>query len=56
MPDLLAELGFRGDALFETRIHAIVEDEMPKVAGQVEDFGRGGMWYAFGSERPAVAS
>ena len=22
----------------------------------VEDFGRGGMWYAFGSERPGVAS
>ena len=43
--------GFRGDRLFETQIHAIVEDEMPKVAGEVEDFGRGGMWYAFGSER-----
>jgi hypothetical protein len=29
---------------------------MPKVAEEVEDFGRGGMWYAFGSERPGVAS
>jgi SAM-dependent methyltransferase len=56
MPTLLAELGFRGDDLFETTIHAIVEDEMPKVAGEVEDFGRGGMWYAFGSERNAVAT
>ena len=25
--------------------------DAPKVAGEVEDFGRGGMWYAFGSER-----
>ena len=48
---LLRELGFEGDTVFETTIHAIVEDEMPKVAGEVEDFGRGGMWYAFGSER-----
>ncbi len=51
MPQLLDELGFGGDRVFETQIDAIVEDEMPKVAGQVEDFGRGGMWYAFGSER-----
>jgi SAM-dependent methyltransferase len=55
MPTLLGELGFRGDQPFETEIHAIVEDEMPKVAGEVEDFGRGGMWYAFGSERPPVS-
>ena len=47
----MRELGFVGDTVFETTIHAIVEDEMPKVAGEVEDFGRGGMWYAFGSER-----
>lgn len=51
LPALLRELGFVGDKVFETTIHAIVEDEMPKVAGEVEDFGRGGMWYAFGSER-----
>jgi hypothetical protein len=37
--------------VFETEIHAIVEDEMPKVAGEVEDYGRGGMWYAVGAER-----
>jgi len=51
MPTLLGELGFRGDRVFETQINAIVEHEMPKVAGEVEDFGRGGIWYAFGSER-----
>lgn len=46
-----ARTGSRGDRVFETRIDAIVDDEMPKVAGEVEDFGRGGMWYAFGSDR-----
>lgn len=51
MPTLLAELGFHDDRLFETQINAVVEDEMPKVAGEVEDLGRGGLWYAFGSER-----
>jgi hypothetical protein len=56
MRALMAELGFARDACFETSIHAIVEDEMPKVDQAVEDFGRGGMWYAFGSERPAAAA
>lgn len=51
MPTVLSELGFAGDRVFETQINAVVEAEMPKVTGQVEDFGRGGMWYAFGSER-----
>ncbi|MCP5467175.1 MAG: class I SAM-dependent methyltransferase [Sinobacteraceae bacterium] len=51
LPTVLAECGFDADRIFETRIHAIVDDAMPKVAGEVEDFGRGGMWYAFGSER-----
>ena len=51
LPTLLAEAGQAGDRVFETTIHAIVEDEMPKVAGEVEDFGRGGMWYAVGAER-----
>lgn len=51
LPALLAEPGCGDDRIFETQIHAIVEDEMPKVAGEVEDFGRGGMWYAVGSER-----
>jgi ubiquinone/menaquinone biosynthesis C-methylase UbiE len=55
LPELLRELGFPGDRIFETEIHAIVEDEMPKVATETEDYGRGGMWYAVGSERPAVA-
>ncbi len=54
MPTLLGELGFHGDRVFETRIDAIVDDEIPKVAGEVEDFGRGGMWYAFGSERAPI--
>lgn len=53
MPTLLKELGFQGDRVFETEIHALVETAMPKVAEAVEDFGRGGMWYAFGSERAA---
>ena len=51
LPTLLAELGFAGDRIFETEIHAIVEDEMPKVSHEVEDYGRGGKWYAVGSER-----
>jgi len=54
MRALMTELGFAGDSLFETSIHAVVEDEMPKVGEEVEDFGRGGMWYAFGSERPGA--
>lgn len=56
MRALMAELGFAGDSMFETSIHAIVEDEMPKVGQEVEDFGRGGMWYAFGSERPGAGA
>jgi ubiquinone/menaquinone biosynthesis C-methylase UbiE len=55
LPTLLAELGFGADRIFETEIHAIVETWMPKVAQEVEDFGRGGMWYAVGSERAAAA-
>lgn len=50
LPSLLEQLGFPRERIFETEIHAIVEDEMPKVAAEVEDFGRGGMWYACGSE------
>jgi ubiquinone/menaquinone biosynthesis C-methylase UbiE len=56
MPDLLRELGFARDRIFETEIHAIVDAEMPKVATETEDYGRGGMWYAVGSERPAATS
>ena len=56
LPALLRQMGFAGDRVFETEIHALVEDEMPKVAAETEDFGRGGKWYAFGSERPAMAS
>lgn len=52
LPELLPQLGFSGDRIFETEIHALVDREMPKVAAEVEDYGRGGMWYAFGSERP----
>jgi ubiquinone/menaquinone biosynthesis C-methylase UbiE len=55
LPTLLAELGFGADRIFETEIHAIVENWMPKVAQEVEDFGRGGMWYAVGSERAPAA-
>ena len=55
-PALLRSIGFARDTCFETSIHAVVEHGMPKVAEEVEDFGRGGMWYAFGSERPGVAS
>jgi SAM-dependent methyltransferase len=54
-PQMLRSIGFARDTCFETSIHAVVEREMPKVAQEVEDFGRGGMWYAFGSERPGVA-
>ena len=53
---LAAELGFARDAFFETSIHAVVDDGMPKVGEEVEDFGRGGMWYAFGSERAAAGT
>jgi ubiquinone/menaquinone biosynthesis C-methylase UbiE len=49
LPALLAEKGFAATAIFETEIHAVVEDEMPKVAAEVEDFGRGGLWYACGA-------
>lgn len=55
LPDLMRELGFARDRIFETEIHAVVEDEMPKVASEAEDFGRGGMWYAVGSERPVTS-
>jgi SAM-dependent methyltransferase len=51
LPTLLAELGFGGDRIFETTIDAVVDDDLPKVAQEVEDYGRGGMWYAAGSER-----
>lgn len=50
LPTVLEEKGFAPSAIFETEIHAIVEDEMPKVAAEVEDFGRGGMWYACGAD------
>jgi SAM-dependent methyltransferase len=50
LPALLEGLGFPRESIFETAIHALVEDEMPKVATAVEDYGRGGMWYACGSE------
>lgn len=53
LAELLPRLGFAGERVFETEIHAIVDREMPKVASEVEDFGRGGMWYAVGSERPS---
>ncbi len=53
LAELLPQLGFAADTTFETEIHAIVDREMPKVASEVEDYGRGGMWYAVGSERAA---
>jgi ubiquinone/menaquinone biosynthesis C-methylase UbiE len=53
LPTLLRERGFTDAEIFETEIHALVEDEMPKVTEQVEDYGRGGMWYACGAERRA---
>lgn len=49
LPTLLIEQGFTAEAVFETEIHALVEDEMPKVGSETEDFGRGGMWYAVGA-------
>jgi len=49
LPTLLADKGFAQADIFETLIHAVVEDEMPKVSAEVEDFGRGGMWYACGA-------
>jgi SAM-dependent methyltransferase len=55
MPALLRELGFAEDRIFETEIHAVVESDSPKVATETEDYGRGGMWYAVGSQRPAKA-
>lgn len=48
LPELMTELGVAKDKIFETEIHALVEDEMPKVSAEVEDYGRGGMWYACG--------
>jgi SAM-dependent methyltransferase len=48
LPALMTELGIAGEKIFETEIHALVEDEMPKVSAEVEDYGRGGMWYACG--------
>jgi SAM-dependent methyltransferase len=56
MPALLRELGFASDRIFETEIHAVVESASPKVATETEDYGRGGMWYAVGSARPARAA
>lgn len=50
LPNLMRELGFDASRLFETEIHALVEDEMPKVSSEVEDYGRGGLWYACGGE------
>ena len=49
LPALLRERGFATESVFETEIHALVEDEMPKVGNEAEDFGRGGMWYACGA-------
>lgn len=49
LPALLRERGFASESIFETEIHALVEDEMPKVGVETEDFGRGGLWYAFGA-------
>ena len=56
MLDVLGECGFGADRGFETEIHAVVDEHMPKVAQEVEDYGRGGMWYAFGAERAAAGS
>lgn len=50
LPQLMMELGYAEDRLFETEVHALVEDEMPKVSTEVEDYGRGGMWYACGAD------
>lgn len=51
LPSLLVELGFSKAEIFETEIHALVEEIMPKVGQEVEDYGRGGKWYACGSGR-----
>jgi ubiquinone/menaquinone biosynthesis C-methylase UbiE len=48
LPSLLAESGCDPARIFETEIHAMVEDAMPKVGDEVEDYGRGGKWYACG--------
>jgi len=48
LPELMTELGVAREKIFETEIHALVEDEMPKVSAEVEDYGRGGLWYACG--------
>jgi len=53
MPTLLQKCGSQADEIFETPIHAVVEDDLPKVAEEVEDFGRGGLWYACGADRRA---
>ncbi|MCS6947113.1 MAG: class I SAM-dependent methyltransferase [Steroidobacteraceae bacterium] len=53
LPDLLRQLGFERDRIFETQIAAVVDEELPKVANEAEDYGRGGVWYAVGSERPS---
>ncbi|MBU6377048.1 MAG: methyltransferase domain-containing protein [Gammaproteobacteria bacterium] len=50
LPAVLRQLGFAPTSIFEAQIHADVEDEMPKVASEVEDYGRGGMWYACGAD------
>ncbi|MGA1384928.1 MAG: class I SAM-dependent methyltransferase [Steroidobacteraceae bacterium] len=50
LPSIMKELGIEGSKIFEVDIHALVEDEMPKVSSEVEDFGRGGLWYACGAE------
>jgi hypothetical protein len=50
LPAVLRQLDFAPTSIFEAQIHADVEDEMPKVASEVEDYGRGGMWYACGAE------
>jgi SAM-dependent methyltransferase len=53
LPALMREIGFARDRAFETEVDAIVDTAMPRVDAEPEDFGRGGMWYAFGSMRPA---
>lgn len=50
LPALLRERGYPDAQIFETDIQALVENEMPKVADEVEDYGRGGLWYACGAE------
>ncbi|MEZ5474785.1 MAG: methyltransferase domain-containing protein [Steroidobacteraceae bacterium] len=53
MVEVMQQCGFAGDQMFEDEIHAVVDLQLPKVGEEVEDFGRGGMWYAFGAERAA---